>query len=130
MKALQLTTHKKDEVIDLTERLTRELPESGSGLCVITARHTTCALTFADLDPGTDLDLLEALRAMTPKLAYRHPHNPVHAPDHILSSIISGSLTIPYTNGAFVLGKWQSIVLIEFNGPQERNLTLMLIEEQ
>ena len=23
-----------------------------------------------------------------PKLNYRHPHNPAHAPDHILSSII------------------------------------------
>jgi len=30
--------------------------------------HTTAALTTADLDPGTDLDMLDAFEAMVPKL--------------------------------------------------------------
>lgn len=130
MKTLQVASQRKDEIIDLTEKLARELPETGSGICTILAQHTTCALALAELDPGTDLDFLDAVRNMIPKLSYRHPHNPAHAPDHILSSIVGASLTVPYSNGSFALGQWQSIVLAEFNGPQERSLVLIFNEER
>ena len=35
---------------------------------------------------------LAELEAMLPKLKYRHPHDPSHAPDHIVSSLIGPSL--------------------------------------
>lgn len=88
--------------------------------------HTTATLTTADLDPGTDLDMLDAFDAMMPKLKYRHPHNPSHAPDHILSSIIGPSLTVPFKDGNLVLGTWQRIVLIELDGPRRRKLVITL----
>ncbi len=49
---------------------------ASDGICVVFAAHTTCALTTADLDPGTDQDLLDALRRLLPKISYRHPHDP------------------------------------------------------
>lgn len=130
MKQITVTSHKKDEVIDITEMVTRELPTSGSGILVLTVLHTTCSLTFAELDPGTDLDLLEALRHMIPQLQYRHPHNPSHAPDHILATLMGQSLEVPFQKGTLLLGQWQSVVLVDFNGPQERKLNLTFLEER
>jgi secondary thiamine-phosphate synthase enzyme len=43
-------------------------------------------------------------------------------PDHILSSLIGASLTVPVEDGKLKLGAWQEVVLIEFNGPREREI--------
>jgi secondary thiamine-phosphate synthase enzyme len=97
MKTITVSTHKKDQVVDITETVEEFLQEEekANGICAIFAAHTTCAVTTADLDPGTDLDLLQSLRKLLPPMSYRHPHNPAHTPDHLLSSIIGPSVAIP-----------------------------------
>ena len=124
MKTVTITTKKKDEVVDITETVENLLEEmkAQSGICVVFVSHTTCALTTADLDPGTDLDFLNALRRMLPHISYRHPHDPSHTPDHILSSIIGPSLALPYANRQLLLGTWQRIVLVELDGPRQRTV--------
>src|SRR5437764_649255 len=124
MKTITISTKKKDEVVDITETVENLLQEmqTQSGTCIIFVAHTTCALTTADLDPGTDLDLLNALRLMLPHISYRHPHDPSHTPDHILSSILGPSLAIPYQDGHLLLGTWQRVILVELDGPRRRTL--------
>ena len=123
MTRFAISTHRKREIVDITDQVARHLPRD-TGVCCLNVLHTTAALTTADLDPGTDLDMLDAFEAMMPKLRYRHPHNPEHVPDHILSSLIGTALTVPVEAGALVLGTWQRIVLVELDGPRERELTL------
>src|SRR5260370_8659333 len=124
MKTITIPTKKKDEVIGITEIVESLLQEvkAQSGICVVFVAHTTCALTTADLDPGTDLDFLNALRRMLPHISYRHPHDPSHTPDHILSSILGPSLAIPYRNRELLLGTWQRIVLVALDGPRQRTV--------
>ncbi len=129
MKQLRVKTAKKDQVIDLTNRVEAELPRTGSGAVLVLAAHTTCAITTADLDPGTDLDFLNALRHILPELHYHHPHDPEHTPDHILSSLIGPSVLVPFEKGQLVLGTWQRIVLVELDGPRERNVYLSFLKE-
>jgi secondary thiamine-phosphate synthase enzyme len=129
MKSLTVSTRKKDQVLDITDQVESFLREqrAESGTCIVFSAHTTCAITTADLDPGTDLDLLDALRGILPNIHYRHPHDPAHTPDHILASLIGPSVTIPYTNGQLLLGIWQRIILVELDGPRQRNVYLTLI---
>jgi len=87
-------------------------------------------LTTADLDPGTDLDLLDAFDAVIPKLNYRHPHDPEHVPDHILSSLIGTSLLFPVKEGEPLLGEWQRIILVEFDGPRTREIAITFMPEK
>jgi len=126
---INIKTNKHKEVIDITEKINKFLEdqEKESGLVFLFALHTTCALTTADLDPGTDLDMLDAFDVMIPKLKYRHPHDPSHVGDHIMSSIIGTSLTLPFENKNLVLGTWQKVVLIEFDGPRERKIFIKII---
>lgn len=124
MRTLTFSTQKKDQVVDITGTIEQYLQdeENAEGLCSIFIAHTTCALTTADLDPGTDRDLLDALRHLLPQLSYRHPHDPTHTPDHILSSIIGPSLVIPYRNHKLLLGTWQRVILVELDGPRQRTV--------
>jgi len=126
MDTITVSTHRKDQVVDITETVAAAVrkAEPEQGVCVVFAAHTTCALTTADLDPGTDLDLLEALRKVVPRLPYRHPHNPGHVSDHILASLIGPSVAIPYAHRQLLLGTWQRIILIELDGPRQRTLYL------
>ena len=127
MPKLTIPTLSKREILDITEKIEKHLPKA-TGICFVNVLHTTAALTTADLDPGTDLDMLDAFEAMMPKLRYRHPHNPEHVPDHILSSLIGTALTLPVESGALVLGTWQRVILVELDGPRQRELTLHFVK--
>lgn len=129
MQNLTISTNQKKQVIDITADVESFIKKENKDihLCVLFIKHTTAALTTADLDPGTDLDMLDAFSAIMPKLSYRHPHNPAHVVDHILSSIIGASVTIPVLNGNLDLGTWQRVILIELDGPRQRDITLHFI---
>jgi secondary thiamine-phosphate synthase enzyme len=131
MQRIHIKTHRKREIVDITDQVQSALQNknSATGLCQLTVLHTTAALTTADLDPGTDLYMLDAFEAMMPKLRYRHPHNPAHVPDHILSSLIGTSVTQPVESGELVLGTWQRIILVELDGPREREVALTFVAE-
>ena len=129
MQRITIQTRKNKQVIDITDQLNKLIAQERftAGLCNVFIVHTTAALTTADLDPGTDLDMLDAYAAMMPDLHWRHPHDPEHAPDHILASLIGPSLTLPVEGGRLVLGTWQRVVLVEFDGPRERELLFTLM---
>lgn len=125
-----IKTKKLKEVVDITDAVEKKVGESDvkNGMCHLFILHTTACLTTGDLDPGTDLDMLDAFEAMVPNLKYRHPHDPSHVPDHILSSLIGPSLTLPVQNGRLALGTWQRVLLIEFDGPREREVVITFIQ--
>ncbi len=133
MQRLTVKTRKKREVADITDAVEAALRKyfaEGTGVCYLNLLHTTAALTTADLDPGTDLDMLDAFEAMVPKLRYRHPHNPEHVPDHILSALIGTSVALPIEKGRLVLGTWQRVVLVELDGPRQREMVLTFVAGQ
>ena len=128
MQKLLIKTRKHREVLDITEVVEERLQSSSvaTGVCHLLVLHTTAALTTADLDPGTDLDLLEAYEAMVPKLRYRHPHNPAHVGDHIMSAAIGTSLSLPFEKKKLLLGTWQRVVLLDFDGPRTREIAFSI----
>jgi secondary thiamine-phosphate synthase enzyme len=127
VKTLTFETTRAKQVVDVTEEVQQEIDGTGDGLCHLFVLHTTAALTVMDLDPGTDEDLLDALDALSPKLDYRHPHDPSHVTDHILSALIGPALTVPVQDGRLRLGTWQRIVLVELDGPRGRGVVVAFV---
>ena len=125
-KELIIETKKRKQIIDITDEIKSFINKNNieNGHCFLFITHTTATLTTADLDPGTDLDFLDFLEKVIPKIKFRHPHNPTHAPDHILSSIIGSSLVLTIKKRLLVLGIWQRIVLVELDGPRSRSIII------
>lgn len=124
MEKILVTTKQKREVVDITvdvEELIRDLGFE-DGLCHLFVTHTTAALTTAETDVSLNQDMLDAFEAMMPKLDFRHEHDPGHAPDHIMSAIVGPSIAIPVEGGLLQMGNYQRIVLVEFNGPRNREV--------
>jgi secondary thiamine-phosphate synthase enzyme len=124
MHRLTIQTRQPKQVVDITREVNALAGQQNveAGVCHVFVTHTTAAITTADLDPGTDLDMLDAFTTMIPDLDYRHPHNPAHAPDHILAALLGPSVSVPVENGRLVLGTWQRVVLFEFDGPRQRGV--------
>ena len=131
MEKILVTTKKRREVVDITgdvEELIRDIGFK-DGLCHLFVIHTTAALTTAEVDGSLSEDMLDALEAMMPKLNFRHEHDPSHAPDHIMSSVIGPSITVPVEDGLLRMGNYQRIVFVEFNGPRNRDVMFNFISE-
>jgi secondary thiamine-phosphate synthase enzyme len=123
---VKVSTHQKWQVLDITSQVEQQLTNQ-NGLINVFVKHTTAAVTTADLDPGTDQDFLDFLKSIVPNLKWRHPHNPNHAPDHLLSSIIGPSVTVPVKDGELQMGTWQRIILVELDGPRKREVEITVL---
>jgi secondary thiamine-phosphate synthase enzyme len=125
-----IQSRRKKEVVDITDSINELLEKKhiDNGVCVLFLKHTSAALTTADLDPGTDQDYLDAFDAIIPKLPYQHPHDPSHVGDHINAAMIGNSLTIPIQHGQLDLGVWQRVIMLEFNGPREREISVSVLD--
>lgn len=125
MAKLVVKTASSKDIVDITRKISEQIKSVESGAVLVNVLHTTAALTTADLDPGTDRDFMDFLNSLVPDINWRHPHNPAHTPSHLLSSLIGPSLVVPIENGQLVLGTWQRIILVELDGPRERQITVM-----
>src|SRR5258708_3134226 len=124
--SITISTKRDKQVLDITKRVQQYVAQSGvnDGLCNVFVLHTTAGITTGESIEGTDEDLMETLERMIPRIRFRHAHDPSHAPDHMISSIVGASLTIPVRSGKLLLGTWQSVLFVECNGPRERDVTL------
>ena len=120
-QTLKLQTNAVVEVIDLSSRLNELAANAGDGLCVLFMKHMMAALTLASLEDEAPRDLKTALSALVPQIDWRHlPAE--HGPAHILSAIIGATLTVPVEAGRLTLGRFQRVVLIELQGPGQREI--------
>lgn len=128
-EVLHITTTAAKEVVDLTDRLGAIVRKSKmrEGLCALFVTHTTAALTTGEIGEGTEQDFLQVVEKMIPRIQFQHAHNPAHAWSHMASSILGPSLTVPVSRGALALGTWQSVMLVELDGPRERTVHVRLV---
>lgn len=124
MVDLRIKTKARVELVDITDQVNHALAEIGEtiGLCNIFVTHTTAAVIVSEnWDPDVTTDMLAQLERLVPREnGYRHGEGNSQA--HILSVMLSTSINIPIRSGKLALGKWQGVMLVELDGPRERNV--------
>lgn len=127
-KRILVSTTKKKQIVDLTHKVNVLLAEQEkkSGVCNLLITHTTAALTTGEIGEGTDDDLLEVVEKLIPDINFRHAHDPSHAWTHMVASIIGPSIVLPFEEKKLILGTWQSVLLVELDGPRERTVYLTI----
>lgn len=125
---LRVNTATLKEIVDLTERIQSVIQRAKmrEGVCALFVTHTT-ALTTGEIGEGTEQDLLEVAEQIIPSIRFRHAHDPSHAWSHMAASILGPSLTLPIVDGRLALGTWQSVMLVELDGPRERTVYVTLL---
>lgn len=130
MPTLSIKTRTRRQMVNLTSQVEEAVRQSGyrEGMLLITALHTTCGVVVNDANSGWEEDFLQFLARLVPEFAFRHLHDgPEHAKSHILGALLGPSLCLGIEEGRPVLGTWQSIFLVELEGPRERKVHLQIL---
>ena len=136
---IAIATTCTSDVIDVTDRVGSIVGDTGivEGFALISAPHTTCAIIVNEAEPGFLEDFKRALETVAPQnREYAHndaPHaEEFEAPNgyaHIRAAFLSShSVLLPVRNGTLSLGRWQRIFFVELDGPQEREVSIILLE--
>lgn len=127
---LRVRSRGREELVEFTAEVRRVLSESGAreGMCVLYVRHTTAGLTVNEnADPDVARDMLHCLRTLIPQHGMGFRHDEENSDAHIKASLVGPSVTVPFTDGELLLGRWQGIFLCEFDGPREREVVMSVV---
>lgn len=131
LQEISLSTSKKQEIIDITSKVQDIVKKTGikDGICVVYTTHATAAILINEnWDPNILLDTIEALDKIIPQGRWRHDKVDNNGAAHIKSAIIGPSETIIIKDGELLLGRWQSLMLADFDGPRKRKVLIKTIE--
>ena len=132
MYTINLTTHSREDIIDITPNIQEFLSENRlqSGLLTVYSPHTTAGITVNEnADPDVKRDMNAFLKKIIPQdFPFKHAEGNSDA--HIKGSLMNFSQTFIVENGRLQLGTWQGIYFMEFDGPRNREVWVKFIGEQ
>jgi secondary thiamine-phosphate synthase enzyme len=127
---LEVRTNAHVEFQDITSRVKEAVAGSGvqEGVCHVFVPHTTAGLTLNEnWDRDVRGDLVRALQAMVPDVPFRHGEG--NSPAHLLSTVVGTSATLLVQGGQLLLGTWQGVYLVEFDGPRRRRVLIKVVAD-
>lgn len=138
---LEIKTDNGFSLFDVTSMIRQWLKDNQAvnGCISITSQHTTTAVVVNEYESR----LLEDIQRFFLKLAPendRYLHNDIHlrncpadepenAHSHLIAMMMGNSESIAVINGDLKLGQYQSVILVELDGPRNRKLCLQFTGE-
>jgi len=137
---LSLRTEKPTQFIDLTTWVGETVRKSGvgHGTVQIQVLHTTAAVVVNENEPL----LIEDFKAMLERIApasdpYAHddltrrrvnlvPDERSNGHSHARALLLGASKVLNVLEGRVELGRWQSIFLVELDGPRKRSISITI----
>jgi secondary thiamine-phosphate synthase enzyme len=142
-ECFQIETGSEISIHDITPMLYGFLEKSGvsDGVMSITSRHSTTALCINEHEDLLLADIRAFFERLVPRDApYRHndlalrenapPGEPQNAHSHIAAILFGSSELVHVVGGRLQLGTYQSVMLIELDGPKKRSVGLQIMGEQ
>jgi secondary thiamine-phosphate synthase enzyme len=129
MQILKVRSSQREELVEFTDDVQQKLDASKQqeGVVVLYVQHTTAGLTVNEnADPDVPRDMLHLLRTLIPQHGLGFRHGEENSDAHIKASLVGSSVTIPFSKGKLLLGRWQGIFLCEFDGGRERQVIMMI----
>ena len=140
---IQIETQHPTQFIDLTDRVTAFIKESGvrTGLVNIHGLHTTAAVIVNEHDPLLLSDVAELLERIAPQDGfYRHDNVSLRTSNCVLTDrpnghshcralLLAPSVSLNIAGGRLQLGIWQRVFFVELDGPRTRSVSVVAIGE-
>jgi secondary thiamine-phosphate synthase enzyme len=136
LESLVVRSETKLQMINLTRQLDECIAKSGivNGFAGVFSQHTTAVLLVNEWQSALLEDIGEFLhRVIEEGLPYKH-NSPLfsdcdrgNATSHLRSLLFNNSVLLPIVEGRAVLGQFQSVILVELDGPRERTLKVQIL---
>jgi secondary thiamine-phosphate synthase enzyme len=140
---IRIATDHPTQFVDLTDRLRALVAVSGvqTGLVNVQTLHTTAAIVVNELEPLLHEDFADLLERAAPGAArYRHDDTTartvnvtaeerVNGHAHCRALLLAPTACLNVVDGVLVLGRWQRVFLVELDGPQPRDVSVLILGE-
>jgi len=137
---VRLRTEGRLQFIDLRELVEERVRGSGvrEGMVTVQSRHTTAAILVNENEPLLLQDFEDLLGRWAPA-DVRYRHNDLEArkgaladerPNghaHAQALLLGASVCLNVAEGRLDLGEWQSVFLVELDGPRDRTLSVQVL---
>jgi len=133
-----LSSEERTEVSDITKLVRDAVQRSPvtAGIALINTLHTTCALFINEYQSALIDDLKGLIERLVPERdGYRHDDPRVsdcergNAHAHLRAALLGRNITIGVNNGELTLGRFQSIIFAELDGPRRREISVQVLGE-
>lgn len=129
MHTINIETKSRFDIINITENIQKCINKERikEGIAVIFIPHTTAAVSINEnADSDVVYDMKNALNKLVPETD-NYSHREGNSQAHLLSSLVSSSITVIIENSKLVLGTWQSVYFFEFDGKRNRKVYVQII---
>lgn len=125
---VRVDTDARLTTVDVTERVRGAIPDDReSGLCTAFVEHTTAALVVQENEPRLRGDVERFLSDLVPDEGHAHDELDGNADSHLRATLLGPSVTVPVVDGDLAMGTWQSILLVECDGPRTRRVSVTVV---
>ena len=129
---LTFNTREHREYVHITPQVEKIVRQSGirNGLALVSAMHITAGVYVNDNEDGLIQDIDRWLEQLAPfKEDYLHHQTGENNGDsHLKAILVHHQVILPVKDGRLLLGTWQRVVLMEFDGPRERQGVLSVVK--
>jgi len=116
--------------VDVTDRIADAVPDDlEAGTATAFATHTTTGLIVQENEPRLRGDIESFLEDLVPDEGHAHDQLDGNADSHLRATLLGPDVTIPVEDGELALGTWQSVLLVECDGPRTRTITVTTVGE-
>lgn len=122
-------TERRLQAIDVTDRIESIIPTDSTGLCTVFVRHTTVGVCVNEGEPRLLRDVEAFLADAVADDEWRHDELDDNADAHLRALLVGSDVTIPVEDGRLVLGTWQSVLLVECDGPRTRHVSVTIVSD-
>ena len=136
--SFKLQTDGRTEVSDITKQVRDALHQSSvtTGIALVNTLHTTCALFINEFQRALMDDIMALAERLVPERGgFRHDdprysdceRGNAHA--HLRTALLGRSVALGINGGELTLGRFQSVIFAEFDGPRPREITVQILGE-
>jgi secondary thiamine-phosphate synthase enzyme len=135
-ETITIPTEVRTEFLDITKQIREVISkhEIQDGLLVLNSLHTTSAVFVNEFQAAIIDDLKGLLeRLVKERDGYRHDDPRVsdcergNAHSHLRSMLLGRSVVVGISGSELSLGRFQSIIFCELDGPRDRSLDIQLM---
>jgi secondary thiamine-phosphate synthase enzyme len=127
---IELSTRKREELLDITDRVRRIVEDSDvrDGLCAVYAHGATAAIMIQEnWDASVPTDVVNFLHKLVPPGVWLHDQQDNNGDAHIKAGLVGPSETIPVIGGKLGLSTWQGVFFCEFDGPRRDRRVIVTV---
>lgn len=124
MSEFPVQTESHTDVVDVTAAVEDAIPADAEGVATVFVQHTTAGVVVNEAESRLLKDIESFVSGLVGETDWQHDQIDDNADSHLRALLLGESVQVPVSDGRLDTGTWQSVLLVECDGPRKRTVTV------